>query len=60
MPYSVPSSTAGVITNLCLCYAFVSLRCYVRIALVKNFWCDDWFALGSLVRLQFVVFLSGL
>lgn len=45
---------AGVaILFLILSWIFVSLRCYVRAVMIKNFGTDDWFAVASLVGFSF-------
>jgi len=45
-----PQVAAVAILFLILSWIAVSLRCYVRICMIKNFGADDWLAVGALVR----------
>lgn len=49
-----PQVAAVAILFLILSWIFVSLRCYVRAIMMKNFGTDDWLAVATLVR-----YLSG-
>jgi hypothetical protein len=44
-----PQLAAVAILFLTLAWIFVSLRCYVRIVMIKSFGIDDWLAVASLV-----------
>ncbi len=45
-----PQVAAVAILFLTLSWIFVSLRCYVRAIMMKNFGTDDWLAVATLVR----------
>lgn len=45
-----PEVAAVAILFLTLAWIFVTLRCYVRAAMMKSFGMDDWLAVAALVR----------
>jgi len=48
-----PLIAAVGILFLVLTWVAVSLRCYVRIFMIKSFGLDDWLSVAALVRLSY-------